>query len=351
MGVSLDRARRRSGDPCRIGTEAARVLRRPSPERGYGARVRASDHWTVSRRLRAVVGALLVAAAASALTACGGGDAKGSDGATRTIVDAGGTKVEVPALPQRVVTLGEATLDGALAVGLRPIATSGGRGQGGISPYLDKAARGVIDVGVVGRPDLEHVAALKPDLIVVDDTAVRDGAVLGRLRRLAPTVRVSRSGRGWRAAFTVEADALNRQKEGAHVLHELDVRVRQVRDALGANAGARISVARWSGVGRPSVPADAPADGRVLDDLGLARRPDLDGDWIFLATPGTAGASDERAARKALARARARPGLPTSKAVRRGRVVPVDGSTWLGAGGPIAEREVLDDLARALTSG
>jgi iron complex transport system substrate-binding protein len=267
-GDSLDRARRRTGDPCRIGTGTVQVLRRSSPERGYGARVRACDDPAVRGRLRAVFCALLVAAVASALSACGGNDAQGSDdAATRTIVDADGTKVEVPALPQRVVTLGEATLDGALAVGLRPIATAGGRGQGGISSYLAKPARGVIDVGVLGRPNLEHVAALEPDLIVVDDTAVHDGAMLEQMRRLAPTVRVSKAGQDWRAAFTVEADALNRQKEGAHVLHEFDVRVRQVRDALGANAGA------------------------------------------------------------------------------------LDGSTWLGAGGPIAQREVLDDVARALTSG
>ena len=53
-------------------------------------------------RLRRVLCALVVGAATTGLTACGGnggGDANGSDNATRTITDARGTKVEVPVLP------------------------------------------------------------------------------------------------------------------------------------------------------------------------------------------------------------------------------------------------------------
>ena len=141
-------------------------------------------------------------------------------------------------------------------MGLRPIATTSGGDRGGISSYLAKQARGVVDVGAAGRPNVEHVAALKPDLILVDDTAVPDRAVIDRLRRRAPIVYVSRAGQDWRTAFTIEADALNRQKEGAHVLHEFDARVAQVREALGAHVGARVSVVHWDGTGRPSVPTD-----------------------------------------------------------------------------------------------
>lgn len=274
-----------------------------------------------ARLLRHVLCVLLAGAAAIVPTACGGGaDADAVGERTRAITDATGTRVEVPVLPQRVVTLGEPALDSAFALGLRPIATTTGRD--GVAAYLDERARGTIVVGALGRPDVEHVEALEPDLILLDGTAVPDRATLDRLRDLAPTAYVSKPGQDWRTAFTAEADALNRQAEGAHALHEFDARVRQVRDALGDHAGAEISVAAATGGGRPSALTDALAADSVLAALGLERRRDLRGNPVFLDGPG---------------------------AVRGRHVVPVDRSAWASAGGPIAMREVVDDVARALT--
>jgi iron complex transport system substrate-binding protein len=194
---------------------------------------------------------------------------------------------------------------------------------------------------------VDHVKALAPDLILLDPTSGLDDATVRALRRVAPTARIGKAGQDWRAAFAAQADALNRQTEAAHVLHELDARVAQVRRALRADAGARVAVARWSGAGAPTA-TDAPAAEGMLAGLGLARAPDaLRADWLFLDTPGDDG-DDARAGRRALRAARAAPGLAVSKAVRRGHVVPVDGSAWSSAGGPIAEREVVDDVARAL---
>ena len=90
----------------------------------------------------------------------------------------------------------------------------------------------------------------------------------------------------------------------------------------------------------------------MLDDLGLTvNLKSVEGDWMFFGAPGTPGTSGLRAAREAYKNARDTPGFTKVKAVRKGHVVPVDGSAWTSAGGPIAEREVVDDVARALTSG
>ena len=197
----------------------------------------------------------------------------------------------MPVLPQRVVTLSEPALDGALSVGLRPIATIGGGDQGGVSTYLAKQARGVVDVGARGRLDVEHVAALKPDLILVDDTAVRARAAIDELRRLAPTVHVSRAGQDWRTAFTAVADGAQPRKEGAHGL----ARVRRAPRAGPRRArrqrrreGQRRALERHrrvagagGGVGRRPC-AGGPRAGR-------ASAPTADGDWIFLGAPGTGG--------------------------------------------------------------
>lgn len=316
-----------------------------------------------------------LALAAPALAGCGS-SAPSPAGERRTVTDARGTVVDVPAAPRRVVTLSEPTLDAALALGLRPIATTSGRGQGGVSSYLVARARDVPTVGVLGQPNIERVARLRPDLVLLDGTAVQDGAVIDKLRRLAPTVYVSRTGQDWRSAFTTTARILGRQGAGARVLAAYDARVARVRAALGANAGARVSIVRWSGIGLPAVVMKELAAGRVLTDLGLRRPPSqdrdgpghsvpislenldrIDGDWMFFGALGTGSTggvaetpADLRAAREALRAARDTPGFTRLGAVAAGRVVPVDGSAWTSAGGPLAERVVLDDVARAMAA-
>lgn len=289
--------------------------------------------------LRALQSALLVVAAALTLSACGGGgDADADDGpaGNHTVTDARGVKVKAPNYPQRVVTLGEPMLDGALALGLRPIAIAGSNGASGLATYLHKAARGMTNVGARGTLNLSHIAALDPDLILIDDTATQRAAVLDQLRRVAPTVSVAQAGANWRAAFVAEAAALNRSKEGTHVLQEFDARVTQVRAALGKNAGARISVVRWSDAGVPSPLTAMPAAAGVLSELALKPSASLGGDWLLVDAPTPK-------------RARELPGATKFKAVRTNHAATIDGSAWTSAGGPIAERIVLDDIARALT--
>jgi iron complex transport system substrate-binding protein len=321
--------------------------------------------------------AALLVLAATTLAACGSGAGDGAtsdDGGTRTITDAKGTRIAVPADPRRVVTLSEPTLDGTIALGLRPVATTSGRGQGGVSSYLANQAQGIPTVGVLGQPNIERVAALRPDLILLDGTAVQDTSVIDKLRHLAPTVYVSKTGQDWRTAFAATAAALNRAAEGRHVLDGLDAHIATVREALGANAGARVSVVRWGGIGLPSVLMRELAASRVLADLGLARPASqdrdgpghsvpislenlraIDGDWMFLGALGNGSPggvaktpADLTAAREALRTARDTPGFTRLNAVREGHVVPVDGSAWTSAGGPLAERVVVDDVARAL---
>jgi iron complex transport system substrate-binding protein len=318
----------------------------------------------------------LLALAAAALAGCSTGSAAPT-GAVRSLTDARGSAVKLPAEPRRVVALSEPTLDGALALGLRPIATTSGRGQGGVSAYLGARAEGIPSVGILGQPDIEKLAALRPDLILLDGTAVQDGAIVDKLRRLAPTVFVSRTGQDWRSAFTATAAALGRADAGRRVLQRYDERVAQIRSRLGDNAAARVSVVRWGGIGLPSVLMREVAASRVLTDLGLRRPPSqdrrgpghsvpislenlpqIDGDWMFLGALGTGsvggvgqGAADRSAAREALRAARDTPGFTRLRAVRQGRVVPVDGSAWTSAGGPLAENVVLDDVARTLGAG
>ncbi len=322
---------------------------------------------------------LALALAAFALSACGGsGPVDGAGGATRTIVDARGDRVTVPAQPARVVALSEPTLDGALALGVKPLATTDGRGQGSISAYLQSRAKGVETVGILGQPDIEKVLALHPDLILTDGTAIQDDSLIERLEGVAPTVYVSKTGENWRTAFLAEAKALGEEGKGEALLAHYDKRVASIRSRLGANAGATVSVVRWSGVGLPDVIPAGLATGRTLAALGLKRLGiqatqgpghavpislenlgQIDADWMFYASMGAGGpgggvkvgSAGVAASRRALAIAHSTPGFDQLGVVRNGHVVVVDGSAWTSAGGLLAEEVVLDDVERALLPG
>jgi iron complex transport system substrate-binding protein len=333
---------------------------------------------TASRRLLltllALAGAMLLAACGSSSE--GGGDADG--GGTRTYTDARGTVLELPARPKRVVSLSEPTLDAAVALGAKPIATTAGRGQGTISAYLEKRATGIKSVGILGQPNIERIAALRPDVILIDGTATPDDSIVDKLEKFAPTVFVSKNGADWKAAFAQTADVLGLKDRGEELLEDYDERVASIKGRLGANAGAEISIVRWGGIGLPAVLKSELSAPRVLADLGL-RRPAfqrgrgpghtvpvslekidaLDGDWIFFGALGSGGAgggvsetpADVASAKKAISYAKDTPGFTDLKAYKAGRIVPVDGSAWTSAGGYLAEQVVLDDVERTLAGG
>ncbi|KAA6212375.1 ABC transporter substrate-binding protein [Streptomyces albofaciens JCM 4342] len=315
--------------------------------------------------------ALLAAALAGALTlaGCGDGGGGGKDGAdgkaggsgTRTVTDANGQKVRVPAAPKKVVTLSEPTLDAALALGTRPIGATSGRGQSGVAGYLAPRAESAEIVANTAEPDLDKLAALRPDLILLDET-VGAKRVQDKLRRIAPTVLTAKLNAPWRDAFTATADALGRKADGEKWLTTFDSRLKRVKDGLGPNAGAVASVIRWQN-GAPSVVGKGKGHvGDTLAALGL-KRPEgqqgassghsepvslerldtVDGDWLFLGALGDRAAGD-----KALREATAVPNFTKLKAVEKHHVVVIDGSAWNSSGGPLAAQAVLTDVEKAL---
>ncbi|MFD7664857.1 ABC transporter substrate-binding protein [Streptomyces sp. NPDC059788] len=313
--------------------------------------------------------ALLTVALAGALTlaGCGDGDSGGKDGAdgtaggTRTVTDANGKKVEVPATPKKVVTLSEPTLDAALALGAHPIGATSGRGQSGVAGYLAPEAGSAQIVANVAEPDLDKLAAMRPDLILLDET-VGAKRVQDKLSRIAPTVLTAKLNAPWRDAFTATADALGKKADGQKWLTSFDARLKTVKSELGPNAEAVTSVIRWQN-GAPSVVGKGKGHvGDTLAALGLKRpqgqqgesvghsepvsleRLDtIDGDWLFLGALG-----DRAAGEKALKEAAAVPNFGKLKAVEKHHVVAIDGSAWNSSGGPLAAQAVLTDVEKAL---
>lgn len=300
----------------------------------------------------------LSAATALALTACGGSSTSDADAAeepsTRTVQHFRGT-TEVPADPKRVVVLDLGELDSAIALGVTPVGAVKAPVEKGLLSYLQEEAKGITLVGEIGEPDLEKIAALKPDLILGSDVRVKD--FYDELSAIAPTVFTETVGVTWKQNLAVHAKALGRVEKAEDLLEAYEARA----DEVGAKVADDLAVSIVRFVpGEIRLYAKDNFIGTVLHDAGIARpaaqnvaefsvtvSPEqIDkaaGDAVFVGTYGDPAETDGP---KVL-------GGPLWKrlpAVKTGDVHTVDDDIWfLGTGVGAAER-VLDELEQTLAA-
>ena len=84
--------------------------------------------------------------------------------------------------PQRVLALSEIDLDSLLALKLKPVGATNGRGQSGMPHYLGNAVSGIAGVGSFGSPVLDLVIGAQPDLILVG--SLPDPELLAQLSKI-----------------------------------------------------------------------------------------------------------------------------------------------------------------------
>ncbi|HEX5740327.1 MAG TPA: iron-siderophore ABC transporter substrate-binding protein [Pilimelia sp.] len=306
--------------------------------------------------------AALTLVGALALAGCGSEAADAPAAAqSRTITDATGAQIKVPARPTNVVALAETDLDAAVALGVTPVGASKSRQGDSVAGYLKDKVPGVTVVGEIIKPNVEAIAALnpKPDLILYGHFVTPDPKQLDDLRAIAPTVVTSLVADDWKKSLRGVADALNLAAKADEVLAAYDRKLAEVKKALGGNGDATVSLVRWNPQG-PSYLQKQHFASTIVAELGL-RRPQgqltdgtgpseavsaekydlLDADWMFLGTLNNDGAA-------ALAQAAKNPLWNKLKVTRAARVVAVDGVPWTSRGGPVAAGIVLDDIRRHL---
>lgn len=160
-------------------------------------RIELAERLITRRRFLIGAGAL----ALGMITGCGTQEQTAAPTATvattRTVVDGLGRRIEVPAVPQRVVALHD--LDNAYALaslGFAPLGmgsiTLGDpferlRSLGPIPPALEQT----VEVGLLYEPNLEAIAALQPDLIL--GTRGSHEQFLDQLTAIAPTVLIDQT--------------------------------------------------------------------------------------------------------------------------------------------------------------
>lgn len=309
--------------------------------------------------------AVLGAAAAAALSACtssgGNPSSNGSAAAPSRTVNAATGPVAVPAVPLRVVTLDTAELDSVMTLGITPVGASRAPADSGLPDYWPASRlASVADTGTIGNPAYEQIRALRPELILSNQT--RDGAHLAALRAIAPTVLSQTTGYPWKENFQLHAQALGRQTEADAITTAYRGQVSQVNRALGgpgATAGKRISLVRFVEGGRIRLYGRQNFPGSVLADLQLGRPSaqnvdqfdvqitadqlgGADGDLLLYASygdPGKAGTTAALASAAWLALG----------AVRAHRAFPVDDQLWFEGIGYTGANLIMAQLQRFLS--
>jgi iron complex transport system substrate-binding protein len=145
---------------------------------------------TLKSRITPIAG--LGIAVVLALVGCsapsGGSDGPGAaSGEMRTVTDVAGDEVEIPVDPQRVVALDEPAALNLLAIGITPDKVF--QGWKTVVPAELLAGLGIEVLTTADyHPELEEVAVLEPDLIVISTSPVRVGEVPD-YASIAPTLR------------------------------------------------------------------------------------------------------------------------------------------------------------------
>ena len=288
------------------------------------------------------LGGVLVAACL--LAACGSG---GSDGSpSTTAAPSGGTsssddawprtvgrdfaETKVPAQPQRVVaTADRDQLDVLLAMGIEPV-LYGFSGDYEVSaPWIDPSEIEGLEKATMAsafEPNLERIAAARPDLIV---DAWSEPTMHDSLSQIAPTVQIKIDNTdSWRDAQLLAGAALGQEEAADEAIAETEAVIASQAERLDEFEDLKVAVAYVDGGSLVVIPGDE-IGGRIIADLGvevldppggesgrysLEEIPELLGDADVILSFNAGGGTDSKA--NALFAA-----LP---AVQAGGYVPVD---------------------------
>lgn len=307
---------------------------------------------------------------ALALSACGSsddGDGNGNggkdatSGKTHTVKTAMGD-VTVKNAPRRVVVLDTAELDSALSLGVKPVGATHVETSDGFLSYVpEEKLEGVKDVGEMMNPNMEAIAALKPDLILT--SKVRHADKYDQLKKIAPTVMTETTGYPWKQNFQLHADALGRKAQAAKVVAEYAAHTEKVTAALGGPAKAKateVNVVRFMEGADIRIYGEKSYIATILKDVGLGRAPisakakdgfsyDVSPEKIDLADTDVIFQSTYGDPKKAKETQTVGSGLwKNMRAVKAGDVHVVDDELWIQGIGYTAAGRILEEMRAVL---
>ncbi len=279
--------------------------------------------------------------------------------------------IEIPESVERVITITDGSLDGALAVGVSPVGVTRSSNGQSVAAYLeDDVASDVTYVGGWDELDLELIVSLAPDVILTDRYLYPDQ--YEPLSAIAPTFATGEIAvadddaeglQQWEYEQLAWAHVLGKTAEAQAVIEEARARAASIAEQLGDVAGDSVVVFRPQAE-FPVVMSHAWISGRILTWSGLTgneftlqlppphsgntvslEQLDLiDADWMLAATRN-ADMSE------ALVGYGDMPLFQQTTAYQNDQVVEVDGALWSGSFGVLASHAMMDDIERIFVNG
>ncbi|PRI10371.1 ABC transporter substrate-binding protein [Leucobacter massiliensis] len=295
----------------------------------------------------AVAGLLLAGCSAAPADAGQAPDDPSSAG-THPVEHARGT-TEVPDAPQRVVVLEPVELDTAVSLGVTPVGAAVASNVAGIPEYLGVA--GVEPVGTVPEPDLEAIAALKPDLIL--GTESRHSKLYEQLGAIAPTVFMATQADPWQENVLLIGEALGQPEEAQRLVDGFAERCEKIAGEFEVS-GKTANLIRPRDETTLSLYGPVSFGGGALECVGLTIPEqqwedglqadlspenilDAKADYVFVTTADVDDPSTV-------------PAAITRNAADFPSLTLVDTSYWVSGVGPKGGELVLDDLERFLAA-
>lgn len=310
--------------------------------------MRSTTPRTARRRLLAVA---VASTAALVVAACGSADSDpaSSVGDTRTVEHARG-KTDVPAAPARVVVLEPVQLDTAIALEITPVGAAVLNEAAGVPKYLGDKAAGITTVGTVQEPNVQKIAALKPDLII--GTESRHSALYDQLTAVAPTVFMASQTDPWQDNVKFTATTLGGAESADKLLTGYQQRCADIAKKFGT-AGKTAQLIRprdgvltlygptsFAGSTLECVGFKTPQrdwENSISVDISPERVLEAKADHVFVTTVDVNDRSTI-------------PASVDANAAAFPRLHLVDQSFWITGVGTVGGQAVLDDLERILAA-
>ncbi|MFY0544425.1 ABC transporter substrate-binding protein [Brevibacillus sp. H7] len=310
----------------------------------------------------------LIMAVLLILTGCGGQQAEQKP-AEQPTADAGKPYVvkhamgetEVKGTPQKVVVLTNEGTEAVLALGIKPVGAVQSWTGNPFYDHIKAEMEGVQVLGMEDQPNLEAIAALKPDIIL--GNKMRHEKIYEQLSKIAPTV-YSETLRGkWKDNFKLYAEALNKKAEGEKVLADWDKRIAEFKEKAGDKLSTKVSIVRFM-PGRVRIYYKDTFSGIILQELGVARPesqnkeefaaevtkeriPEMDGDILFYFSYETGNGEASKLEQEWTND----PLWKNLNVVKNNKAYKVDDVIWNTAGGVKAANLLLDDLSKYIIEG
>ncbi|WP_042198678.1 ABC transporter substrate-binding protein [Paenibacillus camerounensis] len=277
--------------------------------------------------------------------------------AEKTVKDAMGHEVTVPANPQRV--LGSYLEDYLVTLGVTPVA-QWSIANGGVQDYLSDPLKDVPEISF--DLPLEAVTSFAPDFHIVQSEGSVQNGLYDQLNKIAPTyVLGDEISKDWRKALLTIADLLNKTPEAEKAIADYEQKAADAKEKITASFGEKSVAILWLvqknffivdetrasgavlygdiGLQLPNLVTDIPAESRATwNPITLEKLAELTADHIFLVNSDQTDASD-------ILNGPIWQGIPSVKA---GKVTELSAtSSWLYSGA-YANTKTIDDAVSAL---